>query len=118
MSLADVIQRRTRVSQGSEDMESQIDFHKSAFIKARIKELQASDPKLTFREAWNKVQKEQPVWFKEARTGAAEYGEVRQPHIKLGVQTKGSLSKVQSADYIFIRREDEGQLQRIEAALR
>jgi hypothetical protein len=46
-----------------------------------------------------------------------EPGEVRQPQIKLGVQAKGSSSKVESADYITVRQEDIGELERIEASL-
>jgi hypothetical protein len=64
-------------------MHSQVDLHKSAFIKARIKEMQAFDPKLSFPQAWERLRKEKPELFVEQpgwdpETG--EYGAIRQPH--------------------------------------
>jgi hypothetical protein len=91
-----------------------LDYSKDLMIRQHLKELRVKEPKLTFAQAWERLRKQKPELFQTEE----EVGEVRQPHVKLGVQTKGSLSKVQLADYILIRREDEGQMQRIEAALR
>jgi hypothetical protein len=96
-------------------MESSLDFHKDLMIRQHLKELRASRPDLSFVQAWALVRKAHPDLFE---TEKDQPGELRQPQVKLGVQAKGSLERVQSADYILIRREDEGQLQRIEAALR
>ena len=84
-------------------------------IRQHLKELAAREPKLTFAKRWERLRKERPELFQTEE----EYGEVRQPQVKLGVQqTRGSLSKVPSADYILVRSEDIRQLERIEAALR
>jgi hypothetical protein len=94
-------------------MKSEIDVAKARLIKTRVDELRRSERGLTFRAAWAKVGKEHPDWMESEPGEEDEAGEVRQPHIKLGVQ-----DKVKAADYIWVRSEDIRQLERIEAALR
>jgi hypothetical protein len=103
-------------------MERSLDFHKDLMIRQHLKEMRASDPKLTFTQAWTRLQKQRPELFQsEPGSGPEkdEPGETRQPAIKLGAQpAKSSLERVQSGDYISARSEDIRQLERIEASLR
>jgi hypothetical protein len=44
-------------------MESAVDFHKSLLIKAKVREMQALDPKRTFASCWAELQKKEPALF-------------------------------------------------------
>jgi hypothetical protein len=94
-------------------MESSLDCHKDLMLRQHLKELRAKEPEATFSQLWERLKKQRPFLFQAEE----EFGQVRQPAIKLGVQTKGSLSEVQPADHISVRSEDI-RLERIEAAWR
>lgn len=75
-------------------MERSLDFHKDLMIRQHLKELRASRPELSFQQAWALVRKAHPDLFETSSGSGPEKdkpGEVRQPHIRLGVQAKGSL---------------------------
>jgi hypothetical protein len=44
-------------------MSDELDQAKDHFLREAIKQLQATDPTLTFRQAWNKIQREHPEYF-------------------------------------------------------
>jgi hypothetical protein len=56
--------------------------HKAAFIKSLIGDMQKLDPKKSFRQCWDLLQRQRPDLFQES---SDEFGAVRQPHIPEGV---------------------------------
>ena len=67
---------------------SQIDFHKSLFIKTRIKELQALNPERSFADCWRQLQREHPDWMMSDQPGwdpetSDEFGVLRETNRNL-----------------------------------
>jgi hypothetical protein len=83
------------------------DEEKNEKIKARIAELRKADPKMSFAQAWMKVQKENPDWIESDNKGFDpdteddEYGEVRQPHVSYKTAS-ASLVECERASDVFV----------------
>ena len=62
---------------------------KAEYIKTRIAQMLKADPKLTFQQAWTRLERERPDWFKddEEEEPDDEPGQLRQPHLRPPVQT-------------------------------
>jgi Mu-like prophage I protein len=93
------------------------DERKNELIKAKIAQKRASNPKLSFREAWYQLAAENPDWLKSDDAGwdpdveqepdrtaakpADEFGEVRQPHVSYRTSA-ASLVECECASDVFV----------------
>ena len=78
-----------------------------------LERLRKEYPKLSFNALWERLKVQEPDLFAQAkRIENDDWGTPSGSEA-----AKSSLSKAQSADYIFVRSEDIRRLERIEASL-